>query len=187
MTAPTTQAEQEDAVREILEGLDIRFTLEEHFVRAKKDADQQRRVVDACQQAAGKALGYPWFKDDQKNFPGATDETGVCIGEHVEETIVEELAAAYTTLRAQRDQLAADLRKAREETREACARWHDDQAAEYDREARERRLPNGDWAGRDAMWARADAQAHREHAAAIRALTPDPKDAGGTAKGEDHA
>lgn len=48
-----------------------------------------------CEQIAGKALGYPWFKDDQANFPGATEEAGVCIGEHVGDTIVAELAAAY--------------------------------------------------------------------------------------------
>lgn len=49
---------------------------------------------DLCQ-TAGKALGYPWFKDDQKNCPGATDADGVCVGEHVADTIVEELAKKY--------------------------------------------------------------------------------------------
>jgi hypothetical protein len=43
-------------------------------------------------QILGKALGYPWFKDDQKNFPGATDEDGVCVGEHVAETLAMEAA-----------------------------------------------------------------------------------------------
>ena len=57
-------------------------------------------VIDRCQQIAGKALGYPWFKDDPKNFPNATEADGVCIGEHVEETIVQELADAYLKLRA---------------------------------------------------------------------------------------
>lgn len=50
-------------------------------------------------QLCGKALGYPWFKDDQKNFPGATEKDGVCIGEHVTVTIVMELAAAYKALK----------------------------------------------------------------------------------------
>jgi hypothetical protein len=57
-------------------------------------------VIDRCQQIAGKALEYPWYKDDQKNFPGSTEVDGVCIGEHVEETIVQELADAYTKLKA---------------------------------------------------------------------------------------
>src|ERR1700690_2134406 len=43
-------------------------------------------------QSLGKALGYPWFKDDQKNFPGADDEAGVCIGDHVAESIADEAA-----------------------------------------------------------------------------------------------
>lgn len=43
-------------------------------------------------QILGKALGYPWFKDDQKNFPGATEEDGVCVGEHVAETLAMEAA-----------------------------------------------------------------------------------------------
>lgn len=46
-------------------------------------------------QTAGKALGYPWFKDDQKNFTGATEADGVCVGEHVAETIVAELAKKH--------------------------------------------------------------------------------------------
>jgi hypothetical protein len=41
-------------------------------------------------QTLGKALGYPWFKDDQKTFPGATEENGVCVGEHVAETLADE-------------------------------------------------------------------------------------------------
>jgi hypothetical protein len=31
-------------------------------------------------QTLGQALGYPWFKDDPINFPGATVEHGVCVG-----------------------------------------------------------------------------------------------------------
>ena len=48
------------------------------------------------EQTCGKVLGYPWFKDDQKNFPGATEKDGVCVGDHVAETIVSELAKRHT-------------------------------------------------------------------------------------------
>ncbi len=34
------------------------------------------------EQILGAALGFPWFKDDQKNFPNATESDGVCIGDH---------------------------------------------------------------------------------------------------------
>lgn len=43
-------------------------------------------------QALGKALGYPWFKDDQVNFSGATEADGVCVGEHVAESLADEAA-----------------------------------------------------------------------------------------------
>ena len=48
------------------------------------------------QQILGKALDYPWYKDDQKNFPGATEADGVCVGEHVAVTLAAEMAAKYT-------------------------------------------------------------------------------------------
>ena len=54
-------------------------------------AKQNQEIEQVC----GKALGYPWFKDDQKNFPGATEADGVCVGEHVANTIVAELATRY--------------------------------------------------------------------------------------------
>jgi hypothetical protein len=59
---------------------------------------------EVCQRL-GKALGYPWFKDDQENFPGATEESGVCTGEHVAESIAAEAARRIGNLEAERDQL----------------------------------------------------------------------------------
>lgn len=63
-------------------------------LRAEKD-----RLWNACHkineevcQVLGKALGYPWFKDDQKNFPGTTEVNGVCVGDHVAESIADEAA-----------------------------------------------------------------------------------------------
>lgn len=52
---------------------------------------------EVCQ-SLGKVLGYPWFKDDQKNFPDATEENGVCVGEHVAESISEEAAKKIVAL-----------------------------------------------------------------------------------------
>lgn len=67
---------------------------------------EQERLRDACAmqdgevcQTLGKALGYPWYKDDQKNFPGATEEHGVCVGEHVAESIAAEAAKRIEALR----------------------------------------------------------------------------------------
>ena len=64
----------------------------EHIAFLNRAIARQNQEIE---QTCGKALGYPWFKDDQKNFPGATEADGVCVGEHVAETIVAELANAY--------------------------------------------------------------------------------------------
>jgi len=43
-------------------------------------------------QVLGKALGYPWYKDDPVIFPECTEAEGVCIGEHTTVTIAMEAA-----------------------------------------------------------------------------------------------
>lgn len=66
------------------------------------------------EQTCGKVLGYPWFKDDQKNFPGATEKDGVCVGDHVGATIVSELAKRHAGAldRIQRlEELGKELRQ----------------------------------------------------------------------------
>ena len=75
--------------------------------------------AEVCQRL-GKALGYPWFKDDQENFPGATEENSVCTGEHVAESIAAEAAAEIERLRAERDYAVAALTLYRSEN--GCTR-----------------------------------------------------------------
>jgi hypothetical protein len=61
-------------------------------IEALEKADRDLRLAfakhnqEVCQEL-GKALKFPWFKDDQKNFPGATEEHGVIIGDDVPETM----------------------------------------------------------------------------------------------------
>ena len=57
------------------------------------------KLNESVCQSLGKALGYPWYKDDQKNFPGSTEADGVCVGEHVAESIADEAAQYIETLR----------------------------------------------------------------------------------------
>ena len=52
------------------------------------------------EQAIGKVLGYPAYKDDQKNFPNATESNGVCVGDHVAESLVMELVDRFKAIRA---------------------------------------------------------------------------------------
>ena len=82
--------------------------------RIKRLRDGIAKHNQTIEQACGKVLGYPWFKDDQKNFPGATEKDGVCVGDHVAETIVSELASRYTEslARIKRLEEAGDALKA---------------------------------------------------------------------------
>ena len=41
-----------------------------------------KKESEEIEQILGKALGYPWFKDDQDNFPNATEADGVAVGDH---------------------------------------------------------------------------------------------------------
>lgn len=51
------------------------------------------RFSHEVEQTLAQAIGgFPWYKDDQKNFPGATEADGVCIGELVTEDIVDHAA-----------------------------------------------------------------------------------------------
>lgn len=59
----------------------------------------ERTNEDVCQ-TLGKALGYyPWFKDDQKNFSGATEADGVCVGDHTAGSLADEAADEVERLR----------------------------------------------------------------------------------------
>lgn len=76
--------------------------IQEAAQRLEQQSEKIKRLYEGIlknnqeiEQTCGKVLGYPWFKDDQKNFPGATEKDGVCVGDHVGETIVSELAKKY--------------------------------------------------------------------------------------------
>lgn len=68
---------------------------------------------EVCQHL-GKALGYPWFKDDQKNFPGTTEADGVCVGEHVPCTLADEAATRIRLLNAGNNDLLHQLQETTE-------------------------------------------------------------------------
>ncbi|MFN8995417.1 MAG: hypothetical protein ACK5X3_17370 [Pseudomonadota bacterium] len=53
-----------------------------------------------AEQILGKALGYPWYKDDQKNFPGCTESDGVCTGDHTLVTLAMEASRRIASLSA---------------------------------------------------------------------------------------
>jgi hypothetical protein len=62
---------------------------------------QARRDEDSICQDLGRALGFPWFKNDPANFPDATEADGVCVGEHVAATLAKMAADKIAALRAE--------------------------------------------------------------------------------------
>ncbi len=63
------------------------------------------RMDDEVCQTLGEALGFPWYKDDQENFPGAALRHGVCVGDHVAESLAVEAAHEIERLRAEVERL----------------------------------------------------------------------------------
>jgi hypothetical protein len=66
------------------------------------------RENEEISQRLGKALGYPWFKDDQTTFPGATEENGVCVGDHVAASLAAEAASRIDRLQHEIGRLNKD-------------------------------------------------------------------------------
>ena len=61
--------------------------LQAENVRLQAKCDGYAKENEEVMQHLGQALGYPYFADDQKNFPGATKADGVAVGEHVPVTL----------------------------------------------------------------------------------------------------
>ena len=86
---------------------------------ARAEVERLRRSFSECdnriQQELGKSLGYPQYKDSQEHFPGATESNGVCVGDHVGETLAIEAASKIRELRAEveklKEQLRAEIKK----------------------------------------------------------------------------
>lgn len=87
----------------VLKDLDALIESQQHQIKGYQSHLRE------CEQVAGKILGYPWFMDDQANFPGSTEKDGVCVGEHVGETIVQELADAYIALKERVEELVSTI------------------------------------------------------------------------------
>ena len=65
--------------------------------------EAERRLmltIHETEQILGRALHYPRYCDDQQNFPGATDANGVCVGDHVVQSLAEEAAKRIAELEA---------------------------------------------------------------------------------------
>jgi hypothetical protein len=92
------------------------MSLEDKLARAQERIAFLERAISKqnseIEQTLAQAIGcYPWYKDDQVNFPGATVAHGVCIGEHVAETLAMEAARLIRSLRSERDKAQTELER----------------------------------------------------------------------------
>lgn len=81
-----------------------------HLARSCYRCDDEREIErlrlaiskqnESICQTLGAVLGYPRFCDDQKTFPGATEADGVCVGDHVAESLADEAADLINRLRS---------------------------------------------------------------------------------------
>jgi phage shock protein A len=79
----------------------------------EEQTEQENRHIlmsHNVEQTLGKILCYPWYKDDKKNFPGATEEDGVCVGEDTIETLADRAAERIRHLEEEISALREKLR-----------------------------------------------------------------------------
>lgn len=79
----------------------------EEILRLKGVRDKCIQELYEIEQILGKALNYPWLKDDQKNFPLATEKDGVCVGPNTACSLAMEAADRIKQL----NRTCSDLRK----------------------------------------------------------------------------
>lgn len=92
----------------------------EELLRLKGVRDKMMEEFHHIEQILGKALGYPWLKDDQKTFPLATKKDGVCVGDHVAVTLAMEAADKIKQLKERNEKLS----KRHPTKEEALAQYH---------------------------------------------------------------
>jgi hypothetical protein len=96
-TIASLTAERDEAIGNAQHAL---HQAEQLAARNKVLQDACSRQNDEVCQTLGKALGYPWFKDDPTNFPGATEADGVCVGDAVADDLAQQAAERIASLTA---------------------------------------------------------------------------------------
>ncbi len=87
----TAKAKEEPDMDKIALIAELKAMREERDRLAQKVEGFQREVKEV-EQLLGRALGMPWFCDDQVNFPGSKKEDGVCVGDHTAVTLAKDVA-----------------------------------------------------------------------------------------------
>lgn len=78
---------------------------------ARADESMYMKLNDEVCQVLGKVLGYPWYKDHQKNFPGSTEKDGVCVADGTAESLADQAAERIKNLELQLEEIKSGSRK----------------------------------------------------------------------------
>jgi hypothetical protein len=92
----------------------------EEIRRLKEVKDKMLQEFHNIEQILGKALGYPWSKDDPKNFPLATEKDGVTIGAETAWSLAMQAADKIKDLKERNEKLS----KRHPTKEEAIAQFH---------------------------------------------------------------
>jgi hypothetical protein len=82
-------------------------SMEHHLTYINFLQGENKRILDAVakesfeiEQTLAQEIGsYPWYVNDQKNFPGATAKDGVCVGDHVPASLAAEAVGQMRKMR----------------------------------------------------------------------------------------
>ena len=114
------EIEQKKEIIDLQAELEYYRGVAEHL-GAEKAVSQRDKMIkesEEIEQILGKALGYPWYKDDPKNFPNATEADGVCIAPNTAASLAMHAADKIKML----DIREQDKQKIIDEQREEIAR-----------------------------------------------------------------
>jgi hypothetical protein len=92
----------------------------EDILRLKCVRDKMLQEFYEIEQILGKALGYPWLKDDQITFPLATEKDGVTIGAETACSLAMQASDKIKELKERNEKLS----KRHPTTEEAIAQYH---------------------------------------------------------------
>ena len=114
------EIEQKKEIIDLQAELEYYRGVAEHL-GAEKAVSQRDKMIkesEAIEQILGKALGYPWYKDDPKNFPNAAEADGVCVAPNTAASLAMHAADKIKML----DIREQDKQKIIDEQREEIAR-----------------------------------------------------------------
>ena len=100
--------------------------------KEKLKLEAHKKELTEVEQILGKALGYPWYADDLENFPDATEEDGVCVGDSIPASLADDAADKIASLRRERDELKKSCKSLATQGGQIREELHVEDESEYD-------------------------------------------------------